>query len=136
MGSSRRPRARVTRAGAQDAQLDGPTGRTRLDLAVADRVTTVRTGVLAGARAGGRRIARRMMKSERVWSLCESLTLVVVSRPAASPHGGMCCGWGSKRYVVRASLLLAPQGPKTDGTARGAPAADTRARSTQRRALL
>src|SRR3954452_10476381 len=114
MGSSRRPRARVTRPGAQDAQLDGPTGGTRLDLAVDDRVTTVRTGVLAGARAGGRRIARRMMKSERVWSLCEALTFVVVSRPAPSPRGGMCCGWGSQRDLVRASLLLVPERPKTD----------------------
>src|SRR5436189_4049116 len=99
-------RARVTRRAAQNAQLDGPPGPTRLDLAVGDRVTTVRTGVLAGATEGGRRIARRMMNSERVWSLREALTLVVVGRPAPSARGGMCGGWGSQRDLVRASLLL------------------------------
>jgi hypothetical protein len=105
----------MTRLGAHDAQLDGRTGRTRLDLDVADRVTMVRTGVLAGARANGQRIARRMMRSERVWSLCEALTFVLVGRPAPSARGGMCCGTGSQRDLVRASVLLVPERPKTPG---------------------
>ena len=98
---------RCQRQEESDAHTQG------LDLAVADRVTTVGTGLLAGARAGGQRIARRMMKSERVWSLGETLTLVVVGRSAPSARGGMCCRWGSQRDLVRASLLLVPERPKT-----------------------
>jgi hypothetical protein len=105
--------ARVTHRATGDAHLDGPTGRARLDLAVADRVPTVRIGVLAGAIAGGRRVARRMMKSGRVWSLCEALTFVVVGRPTPSARRGMCCGWQSQRDLVRASLVLVPERPKT-----------------------
>ena len=103
----------MTRRRAQDAQDDGSTGRTRLDPATADRVTTVRTGGLAGARAGGQRVARRLLKSERVWSLCEALTLVVVRRPAPSARSWDVPGWGSQRDLVRASLLLVPERPKT-----------------------
>ena len=106
-------RERVTRRGAQDPQLDGPIGRTRLDLAVADRVATVRTGVLAGARAGGQRVARRMMKREGVWFRCAALTFVVVGRRAPSARRGMCRGWSSQRDRVRASLLFVPERPKT-----------------------
>jgi hypothetical protein len=53
------------------------------------------------------------MKSERVWSLCEALTFVVIGRPAPSAHGGMASGQASQRDLVRASLLLVPDRPKT-----------------------
>ena len=79
------------------------------------RIASLRrgTGVLAGARAGSRRVALRMMKSERVWSLREALRFVVSGRPAPSAHAQMWPGWGSQRDLVRASLLLVPERSKT-----------------------
>ena len=87
-------------------QLDGPTDRLRLDLAVADPLTRERTGVRADARAGGQADARRMMKDERVVS--------VRGRPSTAKRASWdVLGYASQPDLVRASLLLVGERPRT-----------------------
>jgi hypothetical protein len=87
-------------------RLDGPTDRLRADPAVADLLTRELTGVRADATAGGQADARSMMKDERGVS--------VRGRPpiARRASRGML-RYRSQRDLVRASLLLVPERPKT-----------------------
>ena len=58
-------------------------------------------------------MVRRMMKERVCVGMCEALTFAAVGRPASSAPGGTRCGSTSQRDLVRASLLLVPDRPKT-----------------------